>query len=45
MAPGKMTDAGMYTWAGILAVLSLVVSYFVATWWHRMREKRQAEGP
>lgn len=40
MEPGKMTDTGMYVWAGILTVTVLVASYFVALWWQRRGEKR-----
>lgn len=41
LTPGDMDDAGMYTWAGILTVLGLVASYFVAIGWQRWREKRK----
>lgn len=41
MDPDRMTDAGMYAWAGILAVLTLVVSFFVALWWQRRKDAQR----
>lgn len=32
-----MDDTGMWIWAGILTLASLVVSYFVAVGWQRWR--------
>lgn len=45
MDPDKMTDTGMWIWAGILAVLGLVASFFVAVAWQRWKDKkREQEG-
>lgn len=37
MDPIKMTDTGMWIWAGILFAVSLVVSYFIAVAWQKWR--------
>ena len=36
--PDGMTDAGMYAWAAIITVLSLVASFLIAAWWQRRRD-------
>lgn len=35
--PGRMTDAGMYAWAAIIAIVSLGVSYAIAVAWQRRK--------
>lgn len=37
-----MSDAGMWTWSIILAILSLVGSYLIAGAWQRWKEKDRA---
>ena len=37
--PAAMTDNGMWVWSGIIAVVSLAASYFVALWWQRWRSR------
>jgi len=39
--PDRMTDGGMFAWAGIITVVSLVASFFVAIWWQRRKDKRK----
>lgn len=39
MDPDRMTDAGMYTWAALLAVATLAASYGVAVWWQKRKAK------
>ena len=39
-----MTDAGMFVWAGIIAVGTLAGSWFVALWWQRRKERQKQEG-
>lgn len=34
-----MTDYGMWVWSGVIAVVSLAASYFVAIWWQRRRAR------
>lgn len=41
MDPARMTDAGMYAWAGLITVGTLVASYFVAVWWQRRKDSRR----
>lgn len=41
MDPDRMTDAGMYAWAGILAVATLAVSFAVALWWQRRKDAQR----
>lgn len=41
LEPDRMTDTGMWIWAGILTLASLAVSYFIAAGWQRWREKRK----
>lgn len=41
MDPLKMTDTGMWIWAGILFAASLVLSYFVAVAWQKWRAQRE----
>ena len=43
LEPDRMTDTGMWIWAGILTVASLVASYFVAVAWQRWKDKRRAD--
>lgn len=38
MSPTGMSDTGMYLWAGLLTVVALVASYFIAGAWQRWRE-------
>ena len=42
MDPIKMTDPGMWIWAGVLTAISLAASYFVAIAWQRWRDKKRA---
>lgn len=37
--PSDMSDGGMFLWAGILTVVTLVTSYVVAVWWQRRRDR------
>jgi hypothetical protein len=41
LEPDRMTDTGMWIWAGILLVVSLVASYFVAVAWQRWRDNKK----
>lgn len=41
MDPIKMTDTGMWIWAGIITAVSLVLSYFVAIAWQKWRAQRE----
>ena len=38
LAPAKMTDTGMWIWAGVLTAVGLVASYVVAVWWQRRQQ-------
>ena len=42
LEPDRMTDAGMWIWAVILTILSLVTSYFLAVAWQRWKNRRRA---
>lgn len=44
LEPDRMTDTGMWIWAGLLTVGSLVASYFVAIAWQKWRS-RETRGP
>lgn len=41
MDPGRMTDTGMWIWAGILTVVGLAASYGIALAWQRWKEKKK----
>lgn len=41
--PEKMTDAGMWIWAGILTLVGLAASYVIALAWQRWKDKRKDE--
>lgn len=38
MSPGRMTDVGMWAWAGVLTLVGLALSYAIAVGWQRWRE-------
>lgn len=40
--PKAMTDTGMWVYAGVITVVSLVLSFVIAVWWQRRKDKRQA---
>jgi len=37
----SMTDTGMWIWAGALLLVSLALSYLVAVWWQRWRDREK----
>lgn len=37
MEPDRMTDVGMWIWAVILTIVSLLASYAIAVLWQRWR--------
>lgn len=37
-----MDDTGMWIWAGVLLVISLLASYLVAIGWQRWRDRERA---
>lgn len=39
--PDRMTDTGMWIWAGILTVGGLVASYFIAVLWQRWKDRKK----
>lgn len=39
----KMDDTGMYLWAGLLTVASLLVSWAIAVGWQRWRASKKDE--
>lgn len=39
--PTKMTDTGMWIWAGILTAVGLAASYAIAVGWQRWKEKKR----
>ena len=41
MTPGEMDEAGMYVWAGILAVVGVGASYGIALAWQRWRSSQK----
>lgn len=41
MQPGEMDAAGMFVWAGILAVVGVAASYGIALWWQRWRASQK----
>lgn len=41
LEPDRMTDAGMWIWAVILTVVSLVASYCIAIAWQRWQDERR----
>ena len=41
LEPDRMTDVGMWIWAGIITVVSLVASYAIAIGWQRWKDKRE----
>lgn len=42
LEPDRMTDAGMWAWAVIVAVVSLAASYGIALGWQRWKARRKA---
>lgn len=40
----KMTDAGMWIWAGILTVVGLVASFVIAVAWQRWKDAKKQKG-
>lgn len=42
LEPDRMTDAGMWAWAVIITVLSLVASYFIAVWWQKRTPRERS---
>lgn len=45
MDPDRMTDAGMYVWAGLITLGTLVASFFVAAWWQRRKDAKKRAQP
>lgn len=41
MEPDRMTDTGMWLWAGVLTVAGLAASYGIAFAWQRWKEKKK----
>lgn len=41
LEPDRMTDTGMWIWAIIISVLSLVASYVVAVGWQKWKERQR----
>lgn len=39
--PARMTDTGMWIWAGILTTVGLAASYAIALAWQRWKEKKK----
>ncbi|HUR69194.1 MAG TPA: hypothetical protein VM370_08095 [Candidatus Thermoplasmatota archaeon] len=42
MEPDRMNDTGMWIWAALITVATLVASYGVAVWWQRWKDKKRA---
>lgn len=38
-----MDDTGMYIWAGVVTLASLALSFLVAVWWQKRKEKERTE--
>lgn len=41
MDPLKMTDTGMWLWAGLLTLVGLVASFGIAMGWQKWKEKKR----
>lgn len=39
----RMTDTGMWIWAGVFTVVGLVASYFIAVAWQRHKDRLPPE--
>lgn len=42
MEPDRMTDTGMWIWAGLITIGSLIASYFIAVSWQRWRGRERS---
>jgi uncharacterized membrane protein len=41
MEPDRMTDLGMWIWAGLLTALALIAAFVIAVAWQRWKEGRK----
>jgi hypothetical protein len=41
LEPDRMTDTGMWIWAGILTVVGLAVAFVIAVAWQRWKDQRK----
>lgn len=41
MEPDRMTDTGMWIWAGLITIGSLIASYFIAVSWQRWKGRER----